>query len=242
MESAELRILILALGILFVAAIYLWERHKSTHAQHNRRRKIQNMIEADAKEAGDGRIEPRVAISKFQNYFSSSSDGGQKDDAAETPDTIEEETQEVGIEPSPQREEILILSVASRRKFFTGDAIVSAMLAADLQSGPMDVYYRYNDDHSDTLFTVASMVNPGTFPQDMSRFRSSGLALFARLPGCRDGSDIFEAMYGAAQLLAETLDGRVLGGDHEPLTEETLAQMRSVAAGMPAQRIKAAAG
>ena len=128
--------------------------------------------------------------------------------------------EEIEIEHPSREEEILSLSVASRRKFFTGDAIVSALYAAGLSPGPMDVYYHYNG--AEELFAVVSMVNPGTFPQDMSRFRSPGLSLFARLPGSLDGEEILEVMYETALLLAENLDGTLLGFDHKPLTEETL--------------------
>ena len=238
MESAELRFLILALGILFIAAIYLWERHKSAHAQHNRRKRLQSMIENydekdDHHNSGESGETREVVVARHDEERSYSGQVEQQQGDATESHTGEME--EIEIEHSPEPEEILSLSVASRRKFFTGDAIVSAMFAADLSPGPMDIYYRYDDDR-EVLFAVASMLNPGTFPQDMSRFRSSGLSLFARLPGNPNGGEIFEAMYEAAQLLAEKLDGILLGDDHRPLTDEALEEMRAVASGMTAQR------
>ena len=238
MESSELRFLILALGILFVAAIYLWERHKSAHAQHNRRKRMQRKIEnPDDRDihhnSGANGSDPEVAVAGHEDHPDSARGEQQQGDAAESHTG---EMEEIEIEHPPEPEEILCLSVASRRKFFTGDAIVSAMCSVDLSPGPMDIYYRYNDDRSEMLFAVASMVNPGTFPQDMSRFRSSGLSLFARLPGSIGGSDVFEIMYETALLLAEKLDGTLLGGDHRPLTDEGLEEMRAIASSMPAQR------
>jgi len=243
MESSELRFLILALGILFVAAIYLWERHKSAHAQRNRRKRLQKKIEShhlrenrhhsDENEndtqdgSGNGsREEPA--------WYKKSAHSARSDQHMDTPESFSEEMEEIEIAPPSRAEVILSLSVASRRKFFTGDAIVSALHAAELSSGPMDVYSRYLG--TEELFTVVSMVNPGTFPQDMSRFRSPGLSLFARLPGSIDGEDILQAMYETAQVLAENLDGALLGFDHKPLTEEALDEMRLQASTMPAAR------
>ena len=228
MESSELRFLILALGILFVAAIYLWERHKSAHAQHIRRKRVQRKIEyqeeRDAIHHSGGN--PEVVVAREEQHPYSA-------EVEQSPGELSQ-LEEVKIEHPSQSQEILSLSVASRRKFFTGDAIVSAMHAADLSPGPMDIYYRYNG--AEQLFAVVSMVNPGTFPQDMSRFRSPGLSLFATLPGSLDGEEILDEMYEAAQLLAEKLDGILLGVDHKPLTEEVLDDMRARASGMPAIR------
>jgi FtsZ-interacting cell division protein ZipA len=222
MESSKLRFLILALGILFVAAIYLWERYKSAHAQHLRRKKAQRKIEYregrdSLHHSGGNDDNPEVVVVREEQHPSPA-------EVKQPPGDISQ-LEKVKIERPAQPQEILSLSVASRRKFFTGDAIVSAMHAADLSPGPMDIYYRYNG--AEQLFAVVSMVNPGTFPQDMSRFRSPGLSLIATLPGSLDGEEILEAMYETAQLLAEKLDGVLLGVDHKPLTEETLDEMRA---------------
>jgi cell division protein ZipA len=239
MESSELRFLILALGILFIAAIYLWERHKSAHALRNRRKRLQKKIESrhvrDDRHHSDEKGDDSDELAAWHEELTYSAQVDQQQgDATQSLTGELEEVEEIEIDPPSRKKEILSLSVASRRKFFTGDAIVSALYAADLSPGPMDIYYRYNG--VEELFAVVSMVNPGTFPQDMSRFRSPGLSLFARLPGSLDGEDIFEAMYETAQLLAEKLDGALLGVDHKPLTEETLDEMRALASTMPALR------
>ncbi|MEA3303921.1 MAG: cell division protein ZipA C-terminal FtsZ-binding domain-containing protein [Pseudomonadota bacterium] len=243
MESSELRFLILALGVLFVAAIYLWERHKSGHAQRNRRKRLQKKIEShhfrekrhhSDKNEDDAQDDSDNGSREEPAWYKRSGHSARSDQHPDIPESLSDEMEEIEIESPTRVEEILSLSVASRRKFFTGDAIVSALHAAELSPGPMGVYYRYLG--SEELFTVVSMVNPGTFPQDMSRFRSPGLSLFARLPGSIDGEDILEAMYETAQLLAEKLDGTLLGVDHKPLTEEGLDQMRLQASTMPAAR------
>lgn len=239
MDSSELRLLILVLGILFVAALYLWERHKSSHAQHNRRKKLQRLIDTSGDRHDDHDhadiVEQAPATAAALEGGEHAGVHGEEPADAEPPADAYRQGGAAEITAAPQREEILSLSVASRRKFFTGDAIVSALCAADLSAGPMDIYYRFGDDRDDTLFAVASMVNPGTFPKDMSRFRSAGLSLFARLPGSRDGGEIFEEMYAAAQLLAERLDGSLLGADHRPLSDAALAEMRAIASSMPAK-------
>jgi len=235
MESSELRFLILALGILFIAAIYLWERHKSAHAQRNRRKRMQKKIESrrvhDERHHSGGKKDDSEELAWHEGLTDSAPADEQQGVAAQS---LAEEMEEIVNEHPSREEEILSLSVASRRKFFTGDAIVSALHAAGLSPGPMDIYYHYNG--TEELFAVVSMVNPGTFPHDMSRFRSPGLSLFARLPGSLDGEETLEVMHETALLLAENLDGILLGVDHKPLTEEKLDEMRALASTIPALR------
>jgi cell division protein ZipA len=113
---------------------------------------------------------------------------------------------------------------------------MSAMRVLNLVPGPLDVFYRYDENQENILFTVASMVEPGTFPiQDMSRFTTSGLTLFGRLPSARSGPEILEDMYETGQQLAAQLDGKLLDSQHQPLSEETFTDMKKLANAYVAQ-------
>ena len=89
----------------------------------------------------------------------------------------------------------------------------------DLAPGEMSIYHHHDARTGRVLFSMASMVEPGTFPFDgMKRFSTPGLALFTQLPGARDGVEIYDAMLAAARGLAAALHGEVQDERHNKLT------------------------
>ena len=104
------------------------------------------------------------------------------------------------------------------------------MRSIGLKPGQMDIFYRFSEEDVSPLYGIANMVEPCNFPlADMIRFTTSGLVLFAQLPGIRAGREILEDMLETAEQLAAFLDGTVQDGHHHPLTEENLETMRETA-------------
>ena len=239
MTSGELRLLILVLGLLFIAAVYLWERHKRTRSEIRKKREFaQAFDDPDTLSEQINELDELVT-SREKNipYIQAANPDFQLDETDGEPEIMPDAVVAETVEKEPvaqarpqSKDAILIISVASNKKFFSGDAIMSAMRALDLVPGPMDVFYRYDDSQQHILFTVASMVEPGTFPiSDMSRFTTSGLTLFGRLPAVKNGSEIFDDMHESAEQLAAQLDGRLLDSQHQPLNDQALSDMRQLA-------------
>ena len=199
MDSDSLRLILLIIGIILVAGIYLWERHKVKKDRKSARAAL--VEEHIAEQESAGVIDEHIhhddeALSRHLNELETIV---RKEDVSHEPVLDEQlEEENIGDEATVPEEpkEILMLSVVSKRKYFTGDAIMSAMRSVGLVAGESDIFYRYTNNEQDVLYAVASMVEPGVFPlADMSRFTTTGVTLFAQLPGPRSGKRIFEDMY-----------------------------------------------
>jgi cell division protein ZipA len=112
---------------------------------------------------------------------------------------------------------------------FPGSVIRDAMSEAKLQYGDMGIFHREETDGKGrrTLFSVANMVEPGTFdPDAMEKFSTPGLVLFLTLPGPFEAVPAFDAMVEAARSLANSLKGTVCDATRSVLTNQTVGHMR----------------
>jgi cell division protein ZipA len=92
----------------------------------------------------------------------------------------------------------------------------------------MQIFHRYTSDGSKkTLFSMASLVEPGFFPfKSMDGFSTPGLILFCQLPGPGDSLAIFSDMLFSAQRLSTTLGGELQDETHSALTKQTIEHIR----------------
>lgn len=112
---------------------------------------------------------------------------------------------------------------------FRGSFLMEAMGKAGLEFGDMQIFH-YLERHNGrdrVLFSLANMVEPGTFdPQAMDDFSSQGLVLFLQLPAAFDAVKAFDAMVTAARSLATGLEGSVCDSTRSVLTRQTIGHMR----------------
>lgn len=244
MDSDRLRLILLILGIVLIAVIYLWERFKTKSERKSARAALVEEHISEMQSAGQiddeiqhddevlsRHLDELETIVRKTDTRSAKMAEPVTDRSIVAESSDDEDEEELGYEASAPQEpqEILMLSVVSRRKYFTGDAIMSAMRSVDLHP-ENNIFYRFTSDEQQTLYGVASMMEPGVFPlKDMSRFTTSGITLFAKLPGPRPGKRIFNDMYETAERLAAFLDGTIHDGKHNPLTDQELEHMREIA-------------
>jgi len=142
------------------------------------------------------------------------------------------------IRKEPPREEnavelptkIIQMNIVPREGLFYGDDILYVAQEAGLEPGEMDIFHSYGDDaegDEHAIFSMVSMVEPGTFPMDdMDGFSTPGLTLFSQLPGPKDGLTIFAEMLHTAEQLANELEGELRDGTHSAITKQTISHMR----------------
>jgi cell division protein ZipA len=128
-------------------------------------------------------------------------------------------------------DKIIQINIVPRKgvSLFSGDDILCVVAELNLEYGEMDIYHRYrdNDGAGATLFSLANMVHPGTFPiAAMDEFTTPGLTLFAILPGPLDGLSLFSEMLSVAEKLATLLDGTLQDESHSDLSKQTIEHMR----------------
>jgi cell division protein ZipA len=126
----------------------------------------------------------------------------------------------------PSTRKIVALRLVAGAQRFDGTQLKDAMEAAKLRHGKYDIYHRY-DEQELTVFSIASMVEPGTFdPPSMSSMQFQGVMLFAQLPGPMDGILMFEQMLECAEHLQRTVGGAIQDERGTVLTPQRAERMR----------------
>jgi cell division protein ZipA len=130
------------------------------------------------------------------------------------------------IEP-PEQKIITLRLAAPPLERFEGRRLVEALQAAGLQHGKFSIFHRTMAEGA-TVFSVASLVEPGTF--DLERIdgrRFPGVSLFAVLPGPLEAATLLEEMITAGKSLAEQLHGVLQDERGAPLNAQRLADLRA---------------
>lgn len=127
---------------------------------------------------------------------------------------------------------ITIYLLADPNDAYGGYHLLQTLLSANLHFGAMSIFHYYLDTPSYTkrekpcLFSVASVVSPGTFDVDnMGQFSSPGLVLFMELDKPLGRlKPAFDALLNTAYTLMDDLGGRLYDESRAPLTHEKLQQ------------------
>jgi len=107
-----------------------------------------------------------------------------------------------------------------------GQVVRDALDTVDMRFGEMNIYHREND-RGQVLFSLASVVEPGSFPEDRKAdFTTPGVVLFTQLPGVQDGLSIYSDMLFTAERLAALLDAELYDETRSALTKQTIEHTR----------------
>jgi len=116
---------------------------------------------------------------------------------------------------------IVVINLVRRDGGLSGTTVEKACTATGMQPGEMSIYHRHEEGAGRVLFSMASMVEPGSFPFDaMDGFSTPGLTLFTQLPGARDGIEIYNEMLETAERLAQLLHAELQDERHNKLTRQ----------------------
>lgn len=220
LDSTTLRIIIAAIGVVILLAIYFFGRPRKP--EHGRR--------LVPRRAGEDRIEPVL--------------GDAGDVAAFGAEAVPEPEQgELYVAPPVQAaalpghrpeefpvDRIVTLYVAARAgETFSGDGIVVAAEKAGMTFGALHIFHRLvsGRPQAGPVFSMANMVKPGYF--DMTRIgelATPGVSFFIALPGPLPALDAWDAMLPCAQRVAELLGGQLLDEDRNALGRQRIAGLR----------------
>ncbi len=207
----ELRLILILIGVVFIAVVYLLSRQKKTRSGELRREpptlKESNLPDF-APDTADS-----LAIPSIHDQTT----------ARQAP-----EITQVNSDPGSEQL-ILALHVASRDQHgFAGTEVLAALQSAGLRYGQYQVFHRlHNDDMQQSVFSVANMLEPGVLePEALSRMRLPGVTLFLLLPGPQNGVAACADMLATARTLARRLDGDVLEENRSILTTQAAQRIR----------------
>jgi cell division protein ZipA len=149
--------------------------------------------------------------------------------SAPEPQRSEAPTLSMSSAPSPRRIErrkIIALRLSTLPQRIPGEQLKAAFEAESLQHGKYDVFHRL-DEHGNTIFSVASMVEPGTFdPEKMAQETYPGVTLFTQLPGPIAGMLAFNELVACSRRLNTELGGTLQDERGVPLTVHRIERIR----------------
>ncbi len=96
-----------------------------------------------------------------------------------------------------------------------------------LEYGSMKIFERI-DEKRFVHFGVASMVEPGTFPdKNLEKYYCPGVVFFMQMDGLEEPRTVFDDYVATAVLFAQQMDGVVLDHRRQPLTNEMVNAIRA---------------
>ncbi len=245
MDANTIRIILFILGIIVIAGIYLFDRSRKRRAPTqaiSQRREPTGLGDEDA----DDILLGDTGQSDYREPSRDDRAGGPHEVTAPTPEPEPPTSEQIPLDLDVDLEEvdeaqllaaenpdlptlIVQIHVIAHDKEFGGGEVFAAARDVGLEHGDMGIFHRYqNTPHGrKTLFSMANLVEPGTFdPDNPGRFTTPGLALFTQLPVAKDGLAVFSDMLFTAERLAATLDGELYDESHSAMSRQTIAHIR----------------
>lgn len=237
-SATTLRIIIAAIGVVIIVAIYFFGRPRKAKAGHRvvPRKSSDERVDpviGDTADAGEGTSdappqqgELDVALQRELDRLGATVAADRS--AAQRPAPVESSA---GQRPHeiPVDRIVSLFVVAPDGEAFRGNDIVVAAEKAGLRFGAMNIFHRLVEGRPDAgpVFSMANMMKPGYF--DMSRIgelSTPGITFFITLPGPVAALDAWEAMLPAAQRITELLGGALLDEDRNALGRQRVAGLR----------------
>jgi cell division protein ZipA len=253
MDADVFRILLVAAGVSALAAIYLWDRQKRKRRSSKRQREVpgaslgdgismdsrDNPDESLAEELDDlGRAltENRKVPAMERGDASQSAAPAATPPPARAAATQPRSTPSTA-KPAPEAQrrqrpapKIVLVSVAAGSgRTFAAQDIHATMRSLGLFYVDMGIFQRHENDTTDgaLLFSVASMVEPGSIPSDEdTAFVTPGLTFFTQLPGSKEDVNMFDNMLFSAERTARNLGGELQDSQRSTLTPQTIRHLR----------------
>ncbi|HAJ76153.1 MAG TPA: cell division protein ZipA [Gammaproteobacteria bacterium] len=129
-----------------------------------------------------------------------------------------------------QPSEVIVINVMAREGYaFAGHDLLQVLITAGLKFGDMSIFHQRfgNDNNGPVVFSVANILNPGTFDlNNMDNFSTLGISLFLALPAAISNQDAFEQMLTVAQQVRGALDGELKDDHRNVMTEQTIEHYR----------------
>lgn len=207
------------LVLAIVVVMVLLRRGISVYQQRNQRAEAITRMQHTDPELGDLQ-QDTAALDLLDDYDDQPAPAPLADDLFAEQSTSTEAVEE---------KLIVLYVVAQSGQFFTGKDIQQAMQQVGLCYGDMNIYHAYphGSNAGNSLFSVANVVEPGTFDEDaMDGFSSPGLSLFLQMPCLMDELKVFDQMVATARRLAECLHGEVLDDHRSAFLQQTHDHLR----------------
>ena len=232
----NLRLILIVLGLLILAAIVLLHR-PAGHSRRNHERWLSGRREPPIRKLKDGQDEgTEITPSRRSERPSSPSNlaAGLASARLIRGDTDPDEEAESDEEPTARGrrelapEKIVTLYVQRKEsRRINGTELLDAAGKAGLGFGEMNIFHRLHEGVSEPVFSMANLTAPGHFdPHNWSQFDTSGVTFFLTLPAPVSALDAWDAMLATSRRMAELLQADVLDDNRCLVTRQRIAQVR----------------
>lgn len=242
-----LRVSLVVIGILLVAAIYMYSRRELTAAEkrlklasvwnwlRGLRRFLPERNQApppthEEPDLSNPRMEPQISTAELhdiEEIVPLRSIG--MEDVAEDVSLIVELTSDQ-IAPEGEQLFIPLTIIGKRGKRFTGEAIRFACDACEFVLKDTGIYYYEVGDaqgFKQNLLGLANILEPGVFDlEKMRTFDTPGLVLFLHLPAPVEAREAFDTLLKTGKLLAESLEGELCDDARNVLTNQAIGHLK----------------
>ncbi len=209
----DLRTVLLVAGVLILGLIWLLELRRERKAQRHRTvlRQRSTPVWHDEQDHASRREDPELHT-----------------DTPDLPPMPPSGTgRDVHVESAAPADFIAIHVRGAGQSTFPMGAVFSAAESAGLVFGGRQIFDMPGvNSGSPPLFSVANMLEPGTFSRDDTARPTRGLTLLMCLPTETDAAMVLDLMLHTAELLATSLGGEVHDMDHRPLSQDRIAGLR----------------
>ncbi|PCJ30343.1 MAG: cell division protein ZipA, partial [Moraxellaceae bacterium] len=127
-------------------------------------------------------------------------------------------------------EEVIVLNLMAKPgEAFDGVELDRALTSCGFRFGDMNIYHRYEQHigRGPLLFSIANVVEPGTFdPDNLEVFSTPGVCMFMKLPGPKRSVHSFELMVECGRKIVSLLNGDMKDEHHSIMTQQTVEHYR----------------
>ena len=234
-SAFELRIALIIIAVIIIAAIYIWYRANTKDRMiedlgandfdlTDELDDIPSMAEVD--EALGLPDDLRSEFQGVSKQLREETISKRIEDAKKTRSEAVAKTSNTLTATDNGKQMIVVFHVVAREPdTFTGPMIEQMMAELELEHGEMGIYH-YNIqrlDKKQSVYCVANMLKPGIFDlESMEDFTTPGLTFILQLPGPEDELKSFNIMTEHAQRLAAFLNGDLLDENRNPVSKQSI--------------------
>ncbi|MGR8979727.1 MAG: cell division protein ZipA C-terminal FtsZ-binding domain-containing protein [Gammaproteobacteria bacterium] len=230
MDKELLRIVIIATGLVVIVCILIWGFIKGKKSRREAALYDDDIVIDESLVVHTGDDDFDIVPLGPARQTTHNRDKSDRYDRAVDDLNIGEEAFDLDDEEPPPRfsvPDIIQFSVVAKtEEGFNGVDLANAFRLAGLEFGTLKIYERL-DPNRLVDFGVASMVSPGTFPEDnLESFYCPGIVFFMQPSQLEDASAVFEDYVETIQLVATELEGEIRDHQRQPLTDATVQLIR----------------
>lgn len=238
----NLRLILIVLGVIILAAIVLFHRPKG-HSQRNHARLRQGRREpglgaavdeeseegsSESEQRADDEVTRQASFPTFERHSESAAAVSERASPPGRDAAPAARPNQPAAAPVSAPDKIITLYIRRREgQRINGSELLDAAVKAGLAFGEMNIFHRRQEGAKKPVFSMANLTPPGHFDASAwNVFDTPGVALFATLPGPVSGLDAWDAMLATGTRIAELLDADLLDDAKCLLSRQRIGQLR----------------